>query len=77
MKNYVIIESSEISEVDFSEVLETSANTLLYNIARTKVVLKFDGDTPSFLEGKTQYTHSEILTILATAEWAGDTPPGE
>ena len=75
MKNYVIIESSEISNIDFSEVLETSADTLLYNIAQTKVVLKFDGDAPSFLEGKTQYTHSEILAILATAEWSGDTPP--
>lgn len=74
MKNYVIAEASEISNIDFSEVLETSANTLLYNINRTKVVLKFNGDTPSFLEGKTQYTHSEILEILATTEWSGDTP---
>lgn len=75
MKNYVIGSASEISNIDFSEVLETSAETLLYNIAKTKVVLKFHGDTPSFLEGKTQYTHSEILEILATAEWSGDTPP--
>lgn len=74
MKNYVIIESSEISSIDFSEVLETSIDTLLYNIARTKVVLKFDGNTPSFLEGKTQYNHSEILEILATDEWSGDNP---
>lgn len=75
MKNYVIIEASGISNIDFSEVLETSADTLVYNIAQTKVVLKFDGDTPHFLEGKTQYTHSEILEILATTEWSGDTPP--
>lgn len=74
MKNYVIIESSEISNIDFSEVLETSTDTLLYNIARTKVVLKFDGDAPSFLDGKTQYSHSEILTILATDEWSQPDP---
>lgn len=74
MKNYVIIESSEISEVDFSEVLETSANTLLYNIARTKVVLKYEGDQPSFLSGKTEYTHSEILTVLSGDEWTSDEP---
>jgi len=74
MKNYVIAEASEISNIDFSEVLETSANTLLYNIDRTKVVLKFNGNTPSFLEGKTQHTHSEILTILATDEWSPPDP---
>ena len=74
MKNYVIVEASEILNIDFSEVLETSANTLLYNINRTKVVLKFNGNTPSFLEGKTQHTHSEILTILATDEWSPPDP---
>ena len=44
--------------------------------ARTKTFVKFEGSTPSFLEGKTQYDHSEILTILATDEWTDpDFPP--
>ena len=30
--------------------------------------------TPSFLDGKTQYTHSEMLTILATDEWTPGDP---
>ncbi len=74
-RKYVIINSDEVSSVDFSQVDETSENTLRYNIdpAGTKTFVKFDSDTtPSFLVGKTQYTHSEILTILATDEW---TPP--
>ena len=71
MRNYVIIDASEASSVDFNQVLETSADTLRYNVspAGTKTFVKFDGDTPSFLEGKTQYSHSEILTILAGPEW--------
>lgn len=69
MRNYVIIDSSEVSSVNFSQVLETSADTLRYNIAGTKTFVKFEGDTPSFLAGKTQYTHSEILAILAGEEW--------
>ena len=68
-RNYVIIEASEVSSVDFDQVLETSADTLRYNIAGTKTFVKFEGDTPSFLEGKTAYTHSEMLEILAGEEW--------
>lgn len=68
-RNYVIIDSSEVSSVNFDQVFETSANTLRYNLAGTKTFVKFEGDTPSFLDGKTQYTHSEILTELATPEW--------
>jgi hypothetical protein len=68
---YVIIESSEVSLVDFSQVLETSADTLRYNNDNSKTVVKFTGATPSFLDGKTQYTHSEILAILndEDGEW--------
>jgi|TARA_R110002167_G_scaffold219895_2_gene424480 hypothetical protein len=71
MKKYVIINSSDISSVDFSQVLETSANTIRYNNDDTKTFVKFEGDTPAFLDGKTQYTHSEILAILnnVDGEW--------
>ena len=69
MRNYVIIDASEVSSVDFNQVLETSADTLRYNVAGTQTFVKFEGDTPSFLEGKTAYTHSEILTILSGSDW--------
>tara|TARA_R110002020_G_scaffold31623_1_gene98341 strand:+ start:655 stop:897 length:243 start_codon:yes stop_codon:yes gene_type:complete len=78
-KKYVIIDSDEVSSVNFSQVFETSAQTLRYNIdpAGTKTFVKFEGETPDFLDGKTQYTHSEIITILATSEWTDpDGPPG-
>ena len=70
-RNYVIINASEVSSVDFDQVLETSADTLRYNVspAGTKTFVKFEGDTPSFLEGKTANTHSEMLAILAGEEW--------
>ena len=79
-RKYVIINANEVSSVDFDQVDETSENTLRYNVnpAGTKTFVKFDSDTtPSFLEGKTQYTHSEILTILATDEWTDPNFPPE
>jgi hypothetical protein len=74
MRNYVIIDASEVSSVDFNQVLETSADTLRYNLAGTQTFVKFDGDTPSFLEGKTAYDRSEMLTLLANEEWSSDSP---
>ena len=75
MRNYVIIDTSEVSSVDFNQVLETSADTLRYNLAGTKTFVKFEGDTPSFLAGKTANTHSEILAILAGEEWTSSEGP--
>ncbi len=68
-RKYVIINASEVGSVDFSQVNETSVNTLRYSLDDSQTFVKFDGDTPSFLSGKTQYTHSQIRTILAGEDW--------
>mgnify|MGYP003150193038 FL=1 len=68
-RKYTIITKDEVASVDFNQVLETSANTLRYNNDGTKTFVKFEGATPSFLDGKTQYTHDEILTELNKSEW--------
>ncbi len=72
MKTYCIIDASDVSSVDFSQVAETSSDTLRYSLDGTKTFVKYEGDQPSFLSGKTEYTHSEILTILAGDEWTSD-----
>jgi hypothetical protein len=77
-RKYVIINADEVDSVDFSKVDETSADTVRFSLDGSLTFVKFDTDTtPSFLDGKTQYSHSEILTILATDEWSPDEPPGE
>ena len=73
-RKYVIINASEVGSVDFSQVNETSANTLRYSNDDSKTFVKFDGDTPSFLDSKTSYTHSQILTVLAGEDWVGEEP---
>jgi len=78
MRKYVIINADEVDSVDFDQVDETSADTVRYSVDGSLTFVKFDTDTtPSFLDGKTQYSHSEILTILATDEWTPDEPLGE
>ena len=61
---YVIINKNDVVNVDFSMVFENSENTLRYNLDNTKAIVKFIGETPSFLDGFTQYSHQEILEII-------------
>lgn len=67
---YVIITKEEIINVNFDEVLETSENTLRFSLDNNKALLKFTGETPTFLEGKQTYNYSEIMNILNSSEWA-------
>jgi len=72
--NYVILEESDFASIDFSEVLEDSLNTLRYSLDGAKTFVNYEGDQPSFLSGKQEYTHSEILAILSGDEWTSDEP---
>ena len=76
-RKYVIINSDEVSSVNFDQVDETSADTLRYSLDNSQTFVKYEGAKPGFLYGKDTYTHSEILTILATDEWTDPIPPGE
>ena len=69
---YVIYDMANISQVDFSQVFQTSEATLRLSTDGKKTVLKFTGETPVFLEGLLQYNHSEILAIMNTPEWTNE-----
>ncbi len=66
---YVIYDMANVATIDFSQVGETSQYTLRLSINKKETVLKFTGETPAFLVGLQQYTHSEILAIMNTPEW--------
>jgi hypothetical protein len=78
-RNYVIFDMSEVGEINFSEVMETSVETLRLSVDGTKSFVKYEGVQPVSVQGLTTkseaYTHSEILEILATTEWT--TPMNE
>lgn len=78
MKTYIIINMTEVGLVNFNEVLETSEETLRLSLDGTQTILKWGGNEPSFISNLSSYdgpyTHSEILTILATPEWNNPNP---
>lgn len=79
-RTFVIFDVSEINLVDFSQVLETSADTVRKSIDQTKTFVKWDGETvPPCVESLTTksdyYTYEEILAILAGPEWTSNQMP--
>ena len=66
---YVIIPLSKVEDIDFDQVMQTSARTLRLSEDGEYTFVKFEGDTtPSFLDGYTQYSHSEMIAILKNAD---------
>lgn len=68
-RTYVIVDSSEVSSFDFSVLVDIDESYSRKSLDGSKILARFEGDTPSFLEGKTQYNQSEILSILSGLEW--------
>jgi hypothetical protein len=71
----MVFNVSELSSVNFDQVLETSINTVRKSVDETKTFVKWDGETvPSSINVLTTkegpYTYSEMLDILATNEWS-------
>ena len=70
-RTYIILTAEEADGIVFADVMETSADTLRWSTDNSKTFVKFAGTTPSWLEGKTAYNHTEILAILndEDGEW--------
>ena len=73
-REFMIFNVSELPNIDFTQVLETSVDTVRKSVDQTKTFVKWDGTTiPSSVDSLTTkegpYTYNEILDILATPEW--------
>ena len=72
MRTYVIANSSEVSGFDFNQLIDIDESYSRKSLDSSKILARYEGSQPSFLSGKQEYTHSEILAILATDEWTSD-----
>lgn len=72
-RQYVIFNTSEVSTINFSEVMETAENTLRRTVDGTKTFVKWEGATPACVEALTTkgdyLTHQEMLEALTAEEW--------
>ena len=70
---YMILNESDVANIRFEDICQTSAEKLTRNRDGTKVMIKFRGETPSWLEGKPTKTRREIIDLLQ--DFDGDWMP--
>lgn len=64
---------SDIDQIDFTQVMETSAETVRRSIDGNLTFVKYEGEMPSSvaaLANKSQeFTHEQFLVILSGPDW--------
>lgn len=76
-RNFMIFPVTELSKIDFTQVLETSEETVRKSVDGTLTLVKWDGELPpSCLADVTDtqgpYTYEEIVAILLGADWTSE-----
>ena len=77
-REFMIFSITELDQIDFTQVQETSAETVRKSVDGLKTFVKWDGAMPQCVQDLTTkegpYTYDEILQILATPEWTDPNP---
>ena len=79
MRQYAVIELTETDKVIFSQLNQTSAQTMRRNLANTQGLLSWI-TTPSFITNGSLpivgdiMNHEEALALMATPEWSEPMP---
>lgn len=73
---YNTIAIEDLDNIDFSQIHETSAETIRKSVNETQFVIKWETQ-PSFLTDETvvplgTYTQTECLELMATDFWTDD-----
>jgi len=75
----MIFNVSELDQIDFDTVLETSTSTIRKSLDETKTFVKWEGDTiPQCVQDLTTkegpYNYDEMVVILSGSDWTPTTP---
>ena len=78
-RQFMIFSVTELNQIDFTQVCETSIDTVRKSTDELKTFVKWDGEEiPTSVENLTTkegpYTYEEILEILSTEEWTSNIP---
>jgi hypothetical protein len=76
-RQFAIFSTTELDQIDFTEVLETSAETVRKSTDGTLTFVKWENGeaVPPSVQALTTiqgfYTYEEMLDILSSEEWVG------
>ena len=75
-RRYAVIYLTDLNLIDFSQIEQTSIETIRKSLDNTQFVIKWeDGYTPTFIMDNTvvpvgTYDHHAILELMATDKWS-------
>ena len=77
-ETYATISITDLGLIDFSQIHETSAETIRKSIDETEFIIKYDA-VPTFIsDGSVEIlqamNHDEALQLMATDEWSEPLP---
>lgn len=72
-RNYCIFSVNELDTIDFTQVHETSADTVRRSVDGTLTFVKWDGEMPPCVSALTTlqglYTHQQMIELLSGPQW--------
>ena len=77
-ETYATISIADLGLIDFSQIHETSAETIRKSLDETEFIIKYDA-VPTFIsDGSVEIlqamNHEEALQLMATDEWSEPLP---
>lgn len=73
-RKYVVIYYTDIDKIDFSEILESSIETVRRSVDGILTFVKYEGDMPSSVEAlvnrSQEFNHEQFLLVLASPDWS-------
>ena len=69
---YCIVPSTDLSGIDFSQVLEKDKNTVGKSLDGASTLLKWRGSKPATLSSYSAITYTEALALVRSDTWRED-----
>ena len=65
---YIILDISELNLIDWSEIPHHSKESVRRSLNGLEFIIKYNVK-PSFITDEVEYSHAEILDIVAGSDW--------
>jgi hypothetical protein len=73
-RKYVVVFVNELDQIDFTQVMETSAETVRRSVDGALTFVKYEGEMPSSIAALTnksqEFSHEQFLIILSGPDWS-------
>jgi len=77
-ETYATISIIDLNEIDFSQIHETSAETIRKSLDETEFIIKYDAVPTFIVDGEVEIlqamNHEEALQLMASEEWSEPLP---